>query len=246
MTYSAGISPRRRAFSAALQASAPVFFGYLSIGVAFGFLLVKAGFSWEWAPVMSLFVFAGAAQYLAVGLLSRGAGPAEIFTAILMVNARHMVYGFSLLERFSPALWGGRISRWVRGYLIFGLTDETYALLTTVTPPAGADERRFDLYLTALNHSYWTLGSLLGALAGCGISWEAPGIQFALTALFTVLLTEQIRALRRPGPFLLGAGAALLFRLLGLESQALLLGILTAAAGCFFLPADRRKPEADR
>jgi len=215
-------------FLHAFKTSIPVLFGYLSIGFAFGFLLVKAGFHWLWAPVMCLLIFAGAAQFMAVGMLVQQKSLLEMGLAVLMINARHMVYGFSLLDRFSSF-------RRFKAYLIFGLTDETYGLLTTIDPPEGCDPERFDFYVTLLNHSYWTIGSTLGAVLGSIILWEAPGIEFSMTALFTVLLVEQARSLRRPGPFVLALGISILLYLLGLKEQALLLGIMASALGCFLL-----------
>lgn len=227
-----------RAFRAAFSASIPVLFGYLSIGLAFGFLLVQAGIPWGWAPVMSLVIFAGAGQYMAIGMLAGGRSPAEMALAIFLINARHMVYGFSLLDRFAP--FGA-----AKAYLIYGLTDETYALLTTVEPPPEADPRTFDLAVTALNHSYWIGGSLLGALLGAGLPWELPGLDFALTALFVVLLTEQIRSLKRPEPFLLGGAFFLTASFLVPPAQVLLTSIMAAAAACFLLPPRPAPPKAD-
>lgn len=219
---------KMQTFKAALKTSSPVFFGYISIGLAFGFLLVKSGFQWYWAPIMSIFIFAGAAQYMAIGLLSEGKGLIEIGLAIFLINARHMVYGFSLLERFAPF-------KRFKNYLIFGLTDETYALLTTVRPPKGTDPELFDFLIAVLDQSYWVIGSTLGAVFGSLISWNADGIEFALVALFMVLLIEQIKSLKRPGPFILGLAAPLVFYLTGFEEQALFLGIVISATGCFFL-----------
>lgn len=213
----------------ALQASLPVFFGYISIGIAFGFLLVKSGLSWFWAPLMSLTVYAGAAQFLAVGLLAGGKSPLEMGLAVLLVNARHMVYGFSLLERFKPY-------RNAKAYLIFGLTDETYGLLTTVKPPASADPKLFDLFLTALNQSYWVAGSVIGSLLGMVVPGEARGIEFSMTALFTVLLVEQIRSLKSFLPFVVPAVLCLVLFTFGFGSQALLLGVVGSTVVLFLIP----------
>ncbi len=226
---------RKKAFSAALKTSAPVFFGYISIGFAFGFLLVKSGIEWYWAPVMSLIIFAGAGQYMAIGLLNQNKSIIEMGLAILLINARHMVYGFSLLDRYEPF-------KRFKAYMIFGLTDETYALITTVKPPPEADPEFFDFCITALNHSYWIFGGILGALLGSFMSWEAPGLEFTLTALFIVLLIEQIKTLKRPGPFILGFAAPTIMYILGFYDQALFSGIVLSAAGCFFL----KKPKAEK
>ncbi|MDC7226368.1 MAG: AzlC family ABC transporter permease [Spirochaetales bacterium] len=230
---------RKKALTAALKASSPVFFGYISIGFAYGFLLVKSGFEWYWAPVMSLTIFAGAAQFMAISLINQNKSFIEMGLAIFLLNARHMVYGFSVLERYAPF-------KRFKKYLIFGLTDETYALITTIKPPEGADPEFFDFCITALNQSYWTLGGILGALLGTIISWNAPGLDFALTALFVVLMIEQIRTLKRPAPFLLGLAAPVLLYLTGLTEQALFLGIVISSAGCFFMKksgTDAGEPE---
>ena len=215
-------------FLPALKASAPVFFGYVSIGFAYGFLLVKSGLEWYWAPVMSIIIFAGAAQFMAISLITQNKSLLEMGIAIFLLNARHMVYGFSVLDRFSSF-------KQFKKYLIFGLTDETYALLTTIDPPEEADPERFDFWITLLNQSYWTAGGILGALLGSLISWEAPGMEFALTALFTVLLIEQILSLKRPGPFILAAAVMILLYAAGIGENILAPGIMISAAGCFLL-----------
>ncbi len=211
-----------------------MFFGYISIGFAYGFLLVKSGFEWYWAPIMSLTIFAGAAQFMAISLINQNKNFIEMGLAIFLLNARHMVYGFSVLERYTPF-------KRFKKYLIFGLTDETYALLTTIDPPEDADPEFFDFCVTALNQSYWTLGGILGALLGTMISWNAPGLDFALTALFVVLMIEQIRTLRRPGPFMLGLAAPAVLYALGFTDQALFLGIVISSTGCFFMK--KRQPQ---
>lgn len=212
----------------AFKTTIPVMFGYVPIGMAYGFLLVKTGLSWYWAPLMCIIIFAGAAQFLALSLFAQQKSIAEMALAVFLINSRHMVYGISLLERFS-------LFKWAKPYLIYGLTDETYALLTTVDPPEGCDRERFDFLITLFNQSYWTLGSTLGALLGSVIMWDAPGLDFALTALFIVLLVEQVKTLKRPGPFLAAAAGVLMFNLLGFPGQALTGGIVLGSASCFFM-----------
>ena len=177
---------------------------------------------------MSLAIFAGAAQFMAISLINQNKSFIEMGLAIFLLNARHMVYGFSVLERYAAF-------KRFKKYLIFGLTDETYALITTIEPPDDADPEFFDFCVTALNQSYWTTGGILGALLGTLISWNAPGLDFALTALFVVLLIEQIKTLKRPGPFVLGFAAPVLLYILGFAEQALFFGIVISSAGCFFL-----------
>ncbi len=196
-----GRAAPRTALAAALPVSFPVFLGYTTIGAAFGLLLASSGLPLWTAPAMSLIVYAGAAQFMGVGLIAAGATLAEIFTATLLLNLRHMVYGLSFLELYSGA---GRF----KPYLVYTLTDETYALLSTVSVPPGVDAHRFRFWVSALNQSYWFLGTMIGALAGSLLAFDTRGLEFSLTALFLVLLLEQTRKIRDPWPYLAAAACA--------------------------------------
>jgi 4-azaleucine resistance transporter AzlC len=180
----------RGLFFDALKYSVPVFLGYMAIGIAFGLLLVDAGYPWWLAPIMSVVMYAGAGQYIAVGLFAAGTTLWEAALVQLVVNARHMAYGLSLLKGFQNA---GPY----RYYLIYALSDETFALLSSLpekNPPAGPEGRAgFMFYVALLDQSYWVAGSVIGAVAGSLIPFDFEGIGFALTALFVVLLIEQIR-----------------------------------------------------
>ena len=224
MRGGAGGSP----VGAAFKASVPVLLGYVTIGLAFGLLLAKSGQPWWIAPAMSLVVYAGAAQFMAVGLLASGTGIAEIAVLTLVINARHMVYGLSLLDRFAAC-------RRFKAYLVFALTDETYGILTTVEPPEGArsdrDRETFYAAVSALDQSYWVLGSAAGALAGGLIPFDARGIDFALTALFIVLIVEQTRSVRVAAPYLIAAAATGGALLLVGPSNFLVVAILASIAG---------------
>lgn len=217
---------RRNALRAAFQASLPVLLGYTTIGLAFGLVLVGAGLPWWLSPLMAIMVYAGAAQFMGVGLLASGAGLAEIGLLTLLMNARHAVYGLSLLVPFSGS------GRW-KPYLVFGLTDETYGLLTTVKPPSDVHPASFYGLITALNQSYWVTGCLIGAMIGSALPFDTTGLDFALTALFVVLLMEQLRVVKRPEPYLAAclAGAAAFFlaapRDFLLVAISLSIGILT-------------------
>ncbi len=221
-------APLREALRAALPATFPVFLGYTTIGAAFGLLLASSGLPLWAAPAMSLFVYAGAAQFMGVGLIVSGAGPAEIAAATFLLNLRHMVYGLSFLELYSRA---GRL----KPYLVYTLTDETYALLSTISVPEGVDPDRFRFWVSALNQSYWLLGTLAGTLAGGLASFDTRGLEFSLTALFTVLLIEQTRKVRSPLPYLSsGACAAAAYLILG-PSRMLLPAIGAAGVLLFAL-----------
>jgi len=223
-------SPRRGGLPGALRYSFPVLMGYLAIGSAFGFLLADAGYPWWLAPVMGLVMYAGAGQYIALGLFAAGTTPWEAVLVQLTVNARHIAYGLSMAGRFrgaGPA----------RFYLIFGLTDETFALLSSVPETGDAGERtRFMFLVTLLNQSYWILGSVAGALAGSLIPFGTEGIGFALTALFVVLMIEQMLRLRRAGVFIVSAALAVLCAAFLPDRLSLLGAMALALAAGSLLP----------
>lgn len=187
----------RAALHAAFPVTVPVLFGYLAIGIPFGLMLVKAGYPWWLSPIMSLLMYAGAGQYIAVGLFAAGVPLPGLLITMLMVNIRHIVYGLSLIEKFKP------VGRW-KPYLIFSLTDETYALLTGVKVPDNVKPGAFFGSIAMLDQSYWIAGSIIGALAGKFIPFSFKGVDFALTALFTVLLIDQLRRTRDPVPAVIG------------------------------------------
>jgi 4-azaleucine resistance transporter AzlC len=197
-------SPRRRIFfegrlaGKAFRYSFPVLLGYFAIGSAFGFLLTDSGYPWWLAPVMSIIMFAGAAQFIAVGLFAAGTTLWEAALVQLVVNARHMAYGLSMMNRFRSA---GPL-RW---YLIFGMSDETFALLSSLPENENSAERareqaQFMFLVTLLDQGYWVVGTAIGAVAGTFIPFDTAGIGYALTALFVVLMVEQILRVRNPAP----------------------------------------------
>lgn len=238
MTDSAsGGFSRRECFLEAFRYSVPVLLGYLAIGVAFGLMLSEAGYPWWLALVMSLWMYAGAGQYIAVGLFAAGTTLLEACLIQLVVNARHIAYGFSMLKRFSG--FGA-----FKPYLIFSLTDETFALLSSLPgADAGNGERRklFMFYVAVLDHCYWVSGSVAGAVAGALIPFDMGGISFALTALFIVLLIEQIRRVKKPGIFVI-SGAAALLAVLFLPSRVSLFAAMAMALVLSPLAAEKKRP----
>ena len=191
----------RPEFPAALRASIPVLMGYLVLGFAFGLLLSTQGLGWGWALGMSVVIYAGALQFAAVGFFAAKAGLVQIAIATLFINIRQAFYGLSLLKKFAD-------TGWRKPYLIHALTDETYALLTTIKPAEGLDEKWFAFFLSLLNQSYWVTGSVLGALAGNAFHFDTRGVAFSLTALFVVLAMEQYKARRHILPYVIGAVAS--------------------------------------
>ncbi len=215
----------RKTLAAAFPPTIPVLMGYLSIGIVFGWMLAAVGYGPLWAVGMSLAVYAGSGQYLGVSLLASNASLPDVALLTLIINFRHLVYGLSMLEKFNGM--GRR-----KVYMIFSLTDETYALLAGIRPPEGVNEKDFYFTIALLDHLYWVAGSLIGSVAGSLITINTSGIEFAMTALFIVIAVDQWRAASSHFPALLGAAGTLVCLLLmGGEGGRFLipaLGILVA------------------
>ena len=211
----------RKALAAAFPITVPVLMGYLAIGIAFGLMLQEIGYNFIWAFFMSLTIYAGSGQYLGVTLLSTAAGLGTVALMTLLINFRHLVYGLSMLEKFRGM--GKR-----KLYMIFALTDESYALLSSAQAPVGVDPKAFYFAIALLDQSYWVLGSVIGAVAGALIPFSTQGVDFAMTALFLVIAVDQWQTYKSHFPALLGAGATLVFLLLIGQEQMLLpaLGVI--------------------
>lgn len=211
----------RKTLAVAFPVTVPVLMGHLAIGMAFGLMLQSIGYGVVWAFFMSLTIYAGSGQYLGVSLLATGASLPQVAFLTLMINFRHLVYGLSMLEKFR-----GMGTR--KLYMMFSLTDETYALLSSARPPEGVEEHDFYFCVALLDHSYWILGSIIGSLAGAALGFDTTGVDFAMTALFLVIAVGQWKAAGSHLPALLGAAATLVSLLLvGAEDMLLpALGII--------------------
>ena len=175
---------RKRHLKAVFLDTVPVLTGYLFLGMGFGILLSENGYGVLWALAMSIFVFAGSGQYLAVSLLANSSGLLSAAIATLLVNARHLFYGISLLEKYKGT--GKK-----KPYLIFALTDETYSLVTQNEPPEGMSRHSYCFTVSMLDHIYWITGCTLGALGGQFIPINYEGIEFVLTALFVTMFVDR-------------------------------------------------------
>ena len=194
----------RKALSAAFPVTVPVLMGYLAIGIAFGLMLQEIGYNFIWAFFMSLTIYAGSGQYLGVTLLATAAGLGTVALITLLINFRHLVYGLSMLEKF-------RGMGWRKLYMIFSLTDETYALLSSARAPVGVDPKNFYFAIALLDQSYWILGSVIGAVAGAVIPFSTEGVDFAMTALFVVIAVDQWKAYQKHLPALIGGAVTVVF-----------------------------------
>lgn len=222
------MSGYKSAFKRAFPYTIPVLTGYLFIGIAFGVMYAEKGYSFLWAMLMSLLVYAGSGQYLAVNFFVPGYSLVQVVFLTLMINIRHIFYGISLLETFNKM---GK-KRW---YMIFGLTDETYSLLCTTKVPKDVEEEKFLFAISIMNQSYWVIGSAIGALAGTLIPFNSEGIDFAMTALFVVIFVEQWMDKKNRVPEIIGVTAAIIcLQIFGVDSfvlPSMILIVLTLFVG---------------
>lgn len=213
--------------------SLPVMAGYIVLGTGFGILLQKAGYGVLWAFAMSVFIYAGSMQYVGVGLISGGASILTTALTTVMVNARHLFYSISMIDRFKNA---GKY----KPYMIFALTDETYSLLCDGHAPAEGDPNQYRFFVSLFNQCYWVTGSVLGSLLGAILPFSTAGIEFSMTALFITSFTEQWIKNRDHIPALTGIIGTLICLLIFGPEQFLIPAMLLIT---FVLTILRRREE---
>ncbi|MBQ8655222.1 MAG: AzlC family ABC transporter permease [Clostridia bacterium] len=223
----------------------PVLAGYIFLGIAYGVALKEKGFGVEWAFLISVCVYAGSMQFAMLGALTQPFAPITMALMTLLVNARHIFYGLSMLDKYAGT---GKY----KPYLIFSLTDETYSLVCNEAPSDEQDRGRWYTSIALMDQCYWVTGSVLGSLLGQVIPFDLTGIDFAMTALFAVIVTEQStdaykgwRQGRLSGtdmlfPSLLGL-LATLGSLLIIGKESFLLVSMALMLGCFFVRYQTRK-----
>ena len=189
---------KRRYIGFAFKQTIPVMLGYIFLGIAFGLLLQNAGYSFIWALLASVVIYAGSMQFVLVSLLTAGAGLVHTAVMTLFINGRHIFYGLSFVEKYKKM---GK----AYPYMVFSLTDETYSVLCSVKIPEGMEEKKAFFWISLLDQCYWITGSVLGALAGSHIPINSTGIDFSMTALFVVIVVEQWQGQKSHFPAILGA-----------------------------------------
>ena len=191
----------------AFLASLPVMAGYVVLGMGFGILLQDKGYGWWWAILMSLTIYAGSMQYVAVDLLSGGASLIAAALMTVMVNIRHLFYGITMLDRYSKT---GK----EKPYLIFALTDETFSLVCSPNLPEGVEEHGYYFWVSLMDQCYWVFGSFLGGLIGASVEFNSAGIDFAMTALFVVIFVEQWEKAENHLPAMIGVVISVIWLLI--------------------------------
>lgn len=173
----------KAAFFAAFPNTIPIFAGFLFLGIAYGIYMNQSGFKFYYPMFMSFIIFAGSVEFATVSWLLGSFAPVNIFFLTLMINARHLFYGLSMLEKYN-------IPGWKKLYLIYGMCDESFSINATVDVPKDIDKGLFMFFVTMLNQIYWVAGATIGGIFGSFIPFDTKGIEFVMTALFVVIFLE--------------------------------------------------------
>lgn len=207
-----GKGMRLRALKAAFPHTIPIFAGFWFLGMAYGIFMNVSGFGFWYPMVMSLTIFGGSLEFVAVSMLLGSFAPLQTLMMALVLQARHLFYGVAMLEKYRGL--GGK-----KFYLIFGLCDETFSINCSAEIPEGVDRGWFYFFVTLLNHFYWVSGSTIGGIIGSLLQFDTEGIGFVMTAMFTVILLEQWLKEKSHDSSLLGLGlSALCLVLFGADS----------------------------
>lgn len=194
---------KRRALQAAYPYTLPIFAGFWFLGMAYGIYMNASGFSFVYPMLMSILIFGGSLEFVAVTMLLSPFAPLQVFIMALLIQARHLFYGLSMLEKYKGL-------GWKKFYLIFGMCDESFSINYTAEIPDDVDRGWFYFFVTLLNHLYWISGATLGGLVGGFLKVDTSGIGFVMTAMFVVIFLEQWLKERRHISALIGLGASIL------------------------------------
>lgn len=220
------MNTKRRALKAAFPYTLPILAGFAFLGLAYGILMHSKGFSFLWPMLMSMTIFAGSMEFVAADLLCSAFHPLYAFFLTLMVNARHLFYGISMLDKFK----GTGLKKW---YLIFGMCDESFSILCSTEPPEDVDKGWFMVFVTLLNQCYWVAGATLGGILGSFIPFNTQGIDFVMTALFVAIFIDQWKSQKSHLPAIVGLTMPILCLVIFgpgqfiLPSMALILAVLS-------------------
>ena len=221
---------RRRALSAAFPYTIPIFAGFWFLGLAYGIYMNVSGFSFWYPMLMSITIFAGSIEFVTVNMLLGAFNPLQAFLMTLMINARHLFYGISMLDKFKG-------TGWKKIYLIFGMCDESFSINYTAKIPPDVDKGWFMFFVTLLNHFYWVFGATLGGIFGSFINFNTEGLDFVMTAMFVVIFLEQWLKDKNHVSAIVGIVISIICRLIFgadnfiIPSMLAILGILTLLRG---------------
>lgn len=187
----------KTALRAAFPHTVPIFVGFWFMGIAYGLLMNKSGFSFYWSMLMAMTIFSGSVEFVAVKLLLSPFNLVQSFVIALFICARHLFYGISMLDRFKGM-------GWKKFPLIYGMCDETFSVNYTARVPQGVDHGWFMLWVTVLDYTYWVTGAALGGIFGTWVSFSTKGLDFVMTAMFVVIFMEQWMKEKRHAASIMG------------------------------------------
>ena len=211
----------------AFLATIPVMAGYIVLGIGFGMLLQTRGYGVMWAFAMSFFIYAGSMQYVTVDLMTGGVSLLTAALTTLAVNARHLFYGISMVDKYKRESKKGFFRKY---FLFWTLTDETYSLVCSEEPEHSGNPSAYYFYVSLFDYSYWVSGSVIGALIGEMFPFSTEGIDFSLTALFLTVFVEQWLTTKNHVAAIVGVGASVLCLLLFGSDKFLIPAMILIAA----------------
>lgn len=231
MNMNEKIKIMKKTFLCAFPYTIPIFAGFWFLGMTYGIYMNVSGFSFWYPMIMSLVIFAGSIEFVAVNMLLGAFNPLQALAMTLMINARHLFYGISMLDKF-------RGMGWKKIYLIFGMCDETFSINYTAEIPSDVDRGWFMFFVTLLNHFYWFSGATLGGIFGGLINFNTEGLDFVVTAMFVVIFLEQWLKEKNYTSALAGLGISLLCLMAFGEENF----IIPAMAGILIFLSILRRP----
>lgn len=215
-------SKMKTAFHAAFPHTLPILAGFIFLGIAYGIFMHSLGFSAIYPIIMSFLIFAGSMEFVAANFLLGEFHLMNVLFITLMINARHLFYGISMLDKY-------RGTGKKKFYLIYGMCDESFAINYTAEIPANVDKGWFMFFVTLFNHLYWVAGAAIGGIFGSYVNFNTEGLEFVMTALFIVIFIEQWMKEKKHYSALTGLGLSVVSLMLFGESQFIIpamLGIL--------------------
>lgn len=226
----------RKAFQCAFPHTIPIFAGFWFLGLTYGIYMNISGFSFWYPCLMGLSIFAGSMEFVAVNLLLGAFDPLQTLVLTLMINARHLFYGISMLDKYKG-------TGWKKPYLIFGMCDESFSINYTARIPADIDRGWFMFFVTFLNHLYWFSGATLGGIFGSLIHFNTEGLDFVMTAMFVVIFMEQWLKEKRHESAWIGLGSSLICLILFGADHFIIPAMLVILALLTFLRGPLEKGE---
>lgn len=228
--------PWKAAFKAAFPYTIPIFAGFWFMGMAYGLLMSREGFGFQWPMLMAMTIFSGSVEFVAVRMLSGSFRPLQFFMIALFICARHLFYGISMLERFKG-------TGWKKIPLIYGMCDETFSVNYTAHIPGNIDKGWFMLWVTVLDFLYWVSGATMGGLFGSYVKFDTRGLGFVMTAMFVTIFTEQWMKEKNHAASLLGIGLSVA-SLIVFGADSFVVPAMLAMVLCF-MGLRKRLEEAD-